>query len=373
MINKKSAYPSTGFPLTHIERMTDNIGILEHSIFSTPDRIEGYSTDDNARALQVTLRHKKVLSDDYTKKYSSIYLQFLLSARSPRGFHQDLNSNLTWKDDAGLDDGFGRAMTALAEAAVTAPSIDQQLAAVFVFDQHAQLIKKVKYNRVIAQIINALFYRKTFETTRPELVAQLLNRKKLKGDIPIDLSIDPQTEIVRLAKELTASYQKHSSTSWKWYEDVLSYDNGRLPLGMLYAYQETGNEKYLVIALESLDFLLTQTYDHEKDCFSFPGYRGWYPKNKKKELFGQQPIEAGSTVEVCTLAYEITHGKKYLDYAIKALEWYGGRNILKLDMVNTITGGVKDGLEKWGVNSNEGAESILSYALACLALKKVIP
>ncbi|MDO9028458.1 MAG: glycosyltransferase, partial [Candidatus Roizmanbacteria bacterium] len=87
MINKKAAYPSTSFPLTHIERMTDSIGILEHCIFSTPDRIEGYSTDDNARALQVVLRLNKLSSEEYIKKYSSIYLQFLLSARSPQGFH----------------------------------------------------------------------------------------------------------------------------------------------------------------------------------------------------------------------------------------------------------------------------------------------
>ena len=188
----------------------------------------------------------------------------------------------------------------------------------------------------------------------------------------VGLPIDLQAELVRLADELAASYRKHSSQSWKWYENVLSYDNGRLPLGMLYAYKATANKKYLSIALESLDFLLEQTYDSVKDCFSFSGYRGWYLKDKKKALFGQQPIEAGSTVEVCTLAYEVTQNKKYLDFAVKALEWYNGRNILGINMVNTATGGIKDGLEEWGINPNEGAESILGFALACLALKKAI-
>lgn len=372
MINQKGTYPSTSFSLIHIERMTDSIGILEHCIFSTPDRIEGYTTDDNARALQAALRLQKFQSEEYIKKYSSIYLQFLFSARSPHGFHQDLNANLTWKDDAGIEEGFGRAMAALGEAAITAPSIDQQLAAVFVFDQQALLIKKVRQNRAMAQVITALSHRIKFETTAPELIPLLLMRKKLKGDMAVELPINLQAELVRLAGELAASYLHHSSKSWHWYEDVLSYDNGRLPLGMLYAYQGSGDKKYLSIALESLDFLLEQTYDDAKDCFSFPGYRGWFVKNKKKALFGQQPIEAGSTVEVCSMAYEITHGKKYLDFAVKALEWYSGRNILEMNLLNTTTGGIKDGLEECGVNPNEGAESILSFGLACLALKKVI-
>lgn len=365
MINAK-------FSLTHIEKMTDSIGILEHCIFSTPDRIEGYSTDDNARALQVILRLNKLSSEEFTKKYSSIYLQFLLSARSSKGFHQDLNADLTWKDDAGTEEGFGRAMAALGEAAITAPSSDQQLAAVFVFDRQALLIKKVKQNRAMAQVITALSHRIKFETTSPELIPLLLMRKKLKGDMSVELPINMQAEIIHLADELVKSYRNHSSRSWNWYEDVLSYDNGRLPLGMLYTYQESRDKKYLAIALESLDFLLAQTYDKIKDCFSFPGYRGWFMKNKKKALFGQQPIEAGSTVEVCSFAYEVTHKKKYLDFAVKALDWYSGRNILKINMLNTDTGGIKDGLEEWGINPNEGAESILSFALACLALKKVI-
>src|SRR5437588_7725627 len=35
----------------HLHRMTDDTGILQHSIFTIPNRREGYTTDDNARAL----------------------------------------------------------------------------------------------------------------------------------------------------------------------------------------------------------------------------------------------------------------------------------------------------------------------------------
>lgn len=359
------------FSLAHVEKLTDNIGMLEHCIFSVPDRIEGYSTDDNARALQVVLRINKSKPDEYINKYASIYLQFLFSARSPQGFHQDLNADFTWKDDAGIGEGFGRTMAALGEATLFAPTINQKLAAAFVFDQQVSLIKKLEQNRAIAQVITALAHRLKFESCTPDLVPELVMRKKLKGDMPIDLPVDLRVELIRLADKLVASYQSHSTPQWCWYEDTLLYDNGRLPLGMLLAHRETKNKEYLKIALESLDFLLEQTYDISKDCFSFPGYRGWFPKNRIKALYGQQPIEAGSTVEVCALAYEITREKRYLDFAEKALSWYSGQNIMGINLINTETGGIMDGIEEWGVNPNEGAESILSYVLACMALNKI--
>src|SRR6202042_2648684 len=37
--------------LDHLHRMTDDTGMLQHSIFTIPNRKEGYATDDNARAL----------------------------------------------------------------------------------------------------------------------------------------------------------------------------------------------------------------------------------------------------------------------------------------------------------------------------------
>src|SRR6267154_1566281 len=37
--------------LDHLNRMTDDTGMLQHAIFTIPNRKEGYTTDDNARAL----------------------------------------------------------------------------------------------------------------------------------------------------------------------------------------------------------------------------------------------------------------------------------------------------------------------------------
>src|SRR6202043_3119491 len=41
--------------LNHLNRLTDDTGMLQHAIFTIPNRGEGYTTDDNARALIFTV------------------------------------------------------------------------------------------------------------------------------------------------------------------------------------------------------------------------------------------------------------------------------------------------------------------------------
>ena len=38
----------------HLRTMTDDTGMLQHAIFALPNSSEGYTTDDNARALIVS-------------------------------------------------------------------------------------------------------------------------------------------------------------------------------------------------------------------------------------------------------------------------------------------------------------------------------
>ena len=345
------------FSLKHVSGITDNIGIIEHCVFSTADRKEGYSVDDNARALLACLRVDGK-EKETAQQLIPTYLRFLVWARDKKGFHQDLNSDLTWKDDASVEDGFGRAMVALGETTLSAPQDNQKFTAAFIFDQQAFLIPTIKYPRVMAQTIIAISKRIKFSEKRKS------NSFKEK---PLDL----KKELIVLSDRLIKDYQKHSSESWKWYEDIIAYDNGRLPLSLFCAFQVTKDQKYLEVAKESLDFLIEQIYDHSKDCFSFVGNKGWYPKDKKPTIFDQQPIEAGSMVEVCAKAYEVLKDPKYLHFARTAFLWYSGKNILGLPMIDNLTGGVYDGLESQKVNQNEGAESVLSYILACLALKEI--
>ena len=143
------------FSLKHVSRITDHIGIIEHCIFAKPDRKEGYCVDDNARALLACLRVDGK-EKETAQQLIPTYLGFLVRARDKKGFHQDLNSDLTWKDDAGVEEGFGRAMVALGETTLSASQDSQKFTAAFIFDQQVFLIPTIKYPRVMAQIIIAI-------------------------------------------------------------------------------------------------------------------------------------------------------------------------------------------------------------------------
>lgn len=345
------------FSLKHVSRITDKIGIIEHCIFAKPDRKEGYCVDDNARALLACLRVEGE-EKEAAQQLIPTYLKFLVRASDKKGFHQDLNQDLTWKDDAGVEEGFGRAMVALGETTLSALLDNQKFTAASIFDQQALLIPTIKCPRVIAQTIIAVSKRIKFS-------------KKRKPNFFKGKHLDFKKELIVLSDKLIKSYKKNSSGSWKWYENIITYDNGRLPLSLLFAFQMTKDQKYLEVARESLDFLIEKTYNRSKGCFSFVGNKGWYLKGKKSAIFDQQPIEAGSMVEVCVKAYEVLKDPKYLHFARTAFLWYSGKNILGLPMIDSLTGGIYDGLKSQNVNQNEGAESILSYIRACLALKEI--
>ncbi|MCW3978328.1 MAG: glycosyltransferase, partial [Candidatus Bathyarchaeota archaeon] len=46
--------------LDGLRALTDETGMLQHTKYSTVDRREGYTTDDNARALIAALRYHQV-------------------------------------------------------------------------------------------------------------------------------------------------------------------------------------------------------------------------------------------------------------------------------------------------------------------------
>ncbi len=332
----------------HLYRLTDKTGILEHSFFAIPDKNHGYTTDDNARALQVCLRWGKCISN--REKLIDTYLKFLILAKKDNGFFNDLKPDLQWKNCSNpLGEHFGRAMYALAEIANEDIDEKRRKTADLTFQQMSGLIDLTLSQRTLANLIAAFYHRQKTAKNFSEI------KEKTKN----------------LADFLIQKKQSFSDSNWHWFEEILSYDNGRLPSALIYAYKILGKKPYLKVALETLDFLLETTFDRQKDYFSFPGNKSWFTKDGKRVLYGQQPVEAGSTVEACCLAFEVTREKQYYHFAKKALAWYHGENILDVSLVDKETGGVKDGIDTAGVNPNQGAESILSYLIAYHSFKKV--
>ena len=92
------------------------------------------------------------------------------------------------------------------------------------------------------------------------------------------------------ADDIVDSYEKNSSSDWRWFEDILTYDNAVLPHALFVAALTLGENKYAEVAQTTCDFLLEKTFTGY--YFSFIGCKGWYKRDGKRAVFDQQPIEA---------------------------------------------------------------------------------
>jgi hypothetical protein len=103
-----------GLNLDHVNALTDDTGMIQHAIFTIPNRAEGYATDDNARALIFTVLLEQLNNEqpglDTINKTESVnpdwafrYLAFLEHAFNPKKSGSATFSVLTvagWKNRA---------------------------------------------------------------------------------------------------------------------------------------------------------------------------------------------------------------------------------------------------------------------------------
>src|SRR5271155_2075811 len=103
--------------LDHLLRMTDHTGIVEHAVFTVPNYPEGYSTDDNARALIVAIFLEELGSGipAGSSGLAARYLAFLWLAFDPetKRFRTCLSYERQWQEPEGSEDSHGRALWGL--------------------------------------------------------------------------------------------------------------------------------------------------------------------------------------------------------------------------------------------------------------------
>lgn len=68
--------------LEHLKRLTDDTGLFQHAKFTIPLRQEGYTTDDNARALIVATKYYALYRDPEALRLLDRYLAFVLHAHN---------------------------------------------------------------------------------------------------------------------------------------------------------------------------------------------------------------------------------------------------------------------------------------------------
>ena len=339
--------------LDHLYRMTDHTGMVEHAVFVVPNYPEGYSTDDNARALIVTtlLEEIGVHAPANSADLASRYLAFLWHAFDPttKRFRNSLTYECIWHESEHSEDSHGRALWGLGTVLGRSKNAGLRGAAGRMFELAVPAAVEFKSPRACAfALLGVQEYLDSFPGDRAALSAS-----------------------DALANRLLSSYHAHRTDDWKWFENSLSYSNARLPQALMRAGVRAGNEEMLSAGLEALDWLVALQRCEVKGHFVPIGSQGFYSKTTEKARFDQQPVEACAVVSACLQAYQATGKGRWRKEAWSAFNWFLGDNDLQIALYDPATGGCRDGLHPDRANENQGAESTLSFLMALLEMRRV--
>jgi glycosyltransferase involved in cell wall biosynthesis len=339
--------------LDHLYRMTDHTGMVEHAVFVVPNYPEGYSTDDNARALIVTtlLEEIGLHAPANSADLASRYLAFLWHAFDPasKRFRNSLTYEGVWHETEHSEDSHGRALWGLGNVLGRSKSAGLRGAAGRMFELAVPTAVEFKSPRACA--------------------FALLGLQEYLDSFPGDRAALSASDT--LANRLLNSYRAHRTDDWRWFESGLAYSNARLPQALMRAGVRAGNEEMMSAALETLDWLVALQRCEVKGHFVPIGSEGFYSKTTEKARFDQQPVEACAMVSACLQAYLATGKGRWRKEAWSAFNWFLGDNDLQIALYDPATGGCRDGLHPDRANENQGAESTLSFLMALLEMRQV--
>jgi hypothetical protein len=359
-LTEKSLGQLPELKLNQLHRLTDDTGMLQHAIFTIPNRSEGYTTDDNARALIFSILLEQMEKDgspqdqagnphSSASNSAGLYLAFLEHAfNSAKGrFKNFLRYDRRWNEPVGSEDCHGRALWAL--GTILGRSRDHGL-------------------RGAAGRLFELSLPAAVEFSSPRAWAYtLLGIQEYLTSYPGDR--DAQKIQFALSRRLLRMYEAIRQPDWKWFENVLAYGNARLSQAMLLVGAARSDERMISAGLESLDWLLEMQRCEANGHFVPIGSQGFYRQNGEKARFDQQPLEAAGAVSACLQAYRVTGDSRWRGEARSAFNWFVGDNDLQLPLYDSVTGGCRDGLHPDRANENQGAESTLSFLMALVEMR----
>jgi len=328
----------------HLYRLSDSTGIFQHASFTVPNFAEGYCTDDNARALLLTLMLQK--SGNKNSRISELvvtYSAFLNHAFNHKNlrFRNFMSFDRKWLEETGSEDSHGNALWALGYCVGNGDNGSLPMLAGDLFEKALPAVSEFTSPRAWAVTLIGIDH----------------YLKRLSGDRRASQILES------LVAKLLQRYADASSEDWQWFEDALSYANAKLSHALIISGKYTSNHKVLEIGLITLRWLV-KLQTSEVGSFRPVGSNGFFQKGGKRAVFDQQPIDAQATVSACIEAYYATGDMSWTVEARRAFEWFLGRNDLGLALYDSNTGGCRDGLHIDRVSQNEGCESTLAFLLA---------
>lgn len=338
------ALPMPRLRLEHLLAMSDDTGLLQHATHTVPNRHEGYSVDDNARALLLTaLLEKEHALPSSLDGIQRNTLAFLVHAQHPKTgrFRNFMDYSRQWLEEAGSEDSHGRCMWALGAMVAYAKNTGYRRVAEEAWQRGLDPLLSLGSLRAWAYGILGI------------------------GLLPERSQAEPrvQAALEDLAGRLMAAARYHSAPDWPWFENTLSYANPRLSQALIVAGTLLGDPEMRDAGINSLGWLarLQSGRDGEFLPVSTEG------RERGQAIyadFDQQPIEAWAMTSAAITAYEATLDTRWLAEARRAVAWFHGENVLHLPLVDAASGGCHDGLQEDRVSRNEGAESTLALLIA---------
>jgi glycosyltransferase involved in cell wall biosynthesis len=353
--NGRLVLPPTPVPqlnLSHLKRLTDEIGIIEFCKGTEPDLAYGYNVDDVSRLGIVAARLLSVgpaKVADIAERWARLAIRFLRAAHRPGGImHNRMSYSGSWTDLAHRGDHVGRAVWALGGLATTAGVPED-----------------------VRRSAWALFNELTPYT--PPLAACGLRSVAYAtlGLATAARAADkPARELPELVGHLATALERSADYGWYWFEPALTYDNTRLPQALMAGAAVLGDSALVARALTALDWY-TDHAGLTSGVLRNVGNK-WHHRDQDPAQWlddgDEQPIDTASAVEAMVEAWRHTGEDRYASLAAVAFSWFSGRNRIHTPMYDTRTGGCHDGLTPSGPNPNFGAESTLAFPQATLAL-----
>jgi hypothetical protein len=330
-------------PLDHLDRLTDSTGLIQHANYGIPRRDSGFTTDDNARALRLCTRLWGRRPDERMLGRVTTYLGFLEHARCSEGggFHNFMSYQRCWLDAAGGGDCQGQAVRALAEVLGSALPEDYRELARELIEGVLPALADLRSVRAQAYVILAWGH---------------LWAAGVKDLEPLE------AVAWSAAQRLLECYHRSVRPDWQWFESRMTYANAVLPHALFVAARRWPKEAFLETATASFAFLDRETT--AEDFFWPVGNAGWYCHGEEKAPYDQQPLEAAVMADAALAAFGLLGEEQYLAAFRRAHEWFRGRNSLGQTLSDARRGACCDGLQPYGANRNQGAESTLAYLWA---------
>ncbi|WP_372725412.1 glycosyltransferase family 4 protein [Novipirellula sp.] len=335
--------------LDHLQHLSDSTGIVQHAIYTIPDHAHGYCTDDNARALILTVLLEEQGNDSPTvHSLASRYAAFLNVAfdRDTGRFRNFMSFDRRWLEDDGSDDSQGRALWALGTCIGRSRRAGLAAWARELFHRALPECEKTTSPRTWALgILGIHEYLRRYNGDR---VATTMHQ--------------------RLAERLIRLYDATATEDWPWFENTATYNNAKLSQSLI-AYGRGSNEPLATdIGLKSLRWLCGKQLSPQ-GRFRPIGSNGFSREGTATAVFDQQAIETHAMVSASIEAFASTKDPFWNEQAHLAFDWFLGRNDLGQPIYDASTGGCYDGLMENQVNENQGAESTLAFLLSLIEMR----